>query len=237
MQTVIYSTIAGLSTLLGTLIVLISGIPSNRVLSILLGFAGGVMLSVSTFELLPESLKLSSIVLTIPGFLLGGSVMWIIDKLINQIISIVATEQEQLLKTGYLVVLGIGLHNLPEGLAIGTGIEASPAVSLAIAISLGLHNIPEGMASAGPLQGANMSKLSIIGLVTLAGLMTPLGTIIGMISIGITPNLVGSSLSFAAGAMIYLAINELIPNAQEFSKTFANIGVFIGIVIGNIIVM
>ena len=235
LQAIIYSTLAGVSTVLGAIIVLILGRPGRRTLSVLLGFAAGIMLAISAFELIPEALEFSTLPLAAAGFIFGGIVMWIIDRIIPHLHLMSDAEDTNLVRTGYLVVLGIALHNLPEGLAIGAGLEASPELSLFIAISIGLHNIPEGMATTGPLKAGGLTTGAILLLNLLAGLMTPLGTILGLIFFGLTAGLIGAGLAFAGGAMIYIAINELIPEAQKTSQSFANAGIFLWIMLGFMI--
>ncbi len=235
LQAIIYSTLAGVSTVLGAIIVLILGRPGRRTLSVLLGFAAGIMLAISAFELIPEALEFSTLPLAAAGFIFGGIVMWIIDRIIPHLHLMSDAEDTNLVRTGYLVVLGIALHNLPEGLAIGAGLEASPELSLFIAISIGLHNIPEGMATTGPLKAGGLTTGAILLLNLLAGLMTPLGTILGLIFFGLTAGLIGAGLAFAGGAMIYIAINELIPEAQKTSQSFANAGIFLGLLLGFMI--
>ncbi|WP_158438198.1 ZIP family metal transporter [Natranaerobius thermophilus] len=234
----IFSTLAGMSTLMGAGIVFLFGTPSRIILAVILGFSGGVMFSVSIFELITEALKLSYQGPVLAAFFAGGFIMWCFSVVINKFLTPTHQmyETEDFLKTGYLVILGIALHNLPEGLAIGTGIEASPDLSLIIAITLAIHNIPEGMATAGPLKAGGLNTFSIIILITFAGLVTPLGTMAGIIFMGVLPDLVGISLGIAGGAMIYLVIDELLPKAQSSNKVLANSGFFLGFILGKLIV-
>src|SRR6056297_1014449 len=145
MQAFVYSFLAGISTALGVIVLLVFGKPSNKLLASLLGFAGGIMLAISVFELLPEAVVLSSMRVSILAFILGALMMFGLDKLIphshlstTDQIEIENSEKVKLqfpmIKTGYLIFFGIGIHNLPEGLAIGAGIESSPEIGLYIAV-------------------------------------------------------------------------------------------------------
>lgn len=240
LEVVYISTLAGLATTLGAVLVIILGKPSFKVLAALLGFAAGVMIAISAFDLMPEAVKLGSSWKAVLGFLLGAGLMYGLDALVPHAHigsgSSDGTEtQGAMLKMGYFIFLGIALHNLPEGLAIGAGYTSSLSLGGAIAISLGLHNVPEGMATAVPLLMGGMNKYKVIWLATLAGMMTPLGTIIGAALFRLSPGMVSVSLAFAAGAMVYIASDELIPQSHQYHDHFANLGLMAGFILGFLI--
>ncbi|ADQ15575.1 ZIP family metal transporter [Halanaerobium hydrogeniformans] len=246
MSTLMYSFLAGLSTSLGAVILMIFGEPSEKILAILIGFAAGIMTAISVFELLPEALELSSLTNTVVAFILGALLMYSFDKLLphSHLSSAghLVTEnpeklkvQSPLLRTGFLIFLGIALHNLPEGLAIGAGFESSPEAGMYIAMAIGLHNIPEGLAIAGPLKSGGASNTKILLFTLFAGLMIPLGTIIAQFFFNISALFVGASLAFAAGAMLYIVNDELIPQSNNIHSHFANAGILIGILMGFMI--
>ncbi|MFP4491262.1 MAG: ZIP family metal transporter [Spirochaetaceae bacterium] len=256
MQSLLYSFIAGVSTTLGALIVFVLGRPTEKLISLLLGFAAGIMLSISTFDLLPEALELGTLQHTLIGFIGGAALMYILDKLIphkhisgedEQVVhtrlrtheakahKIAAMHPHKILRTGYLIFLGVALHNFPEGMAIGAGLESSPELGLYVAIAIGLHNIPEGVATAGPLRAGGLSWLKVISLTLAAGLMTPVGAGIGLIVFSISPVFISIGLSFAAGAMIYIVSDELIPTSHHFHSHNANIGFMIGFIVGLVL--
>ena len=237
MDAILYSTLAGISTVLGVVVVYIFGRPKQKMLSTLLGFAGGVMLAISLFELLPEAIEFGSVSHLVIGLALGGAVMFLLDNFVPHHHFTKGSEDGSVLRLGYLVTLGIALHNLPEGFAIGAGLEANPALSLYIAISIGLHNIPEGIATTAPLSGGGLSWLKIALLNLGAGMMTPVGTILGLLFFNLSPGLVGMGLAFAAGAMIYIVLDELLPESYKYSLSFGNAGLVTGIFLGYLLFM
>ena len=266
MESLLYSMLAGVSTTLGALIVFFIGRPNEKTISGLLGFAAGIMLSISAFELLPEAIEFGTLGHTLLGFTLGAGLMYVLDRIVphkhltgedeqavpggtagaSQVIAPLtaqATEDgfggtmhpNKILRTGYLIFLGIALHNLPEGMAIGAGLESSPELGLFVAVAIGLHNIPEGIATAGPLRAGGLSWAKVLGLTLAAGLMTPVGTALGLVMFSISPIFIGMGLAFAAGAMIYIVSDELIPTSHHYHSHTANLGFMAGFIAGLIL--
>lgn len=240
LEIVLVSTLAGLATTVGALLVVIFGKPSVKILALLLGFAAGVMIAISAFDLLPEAVELGSNWQAILGFALGAALMFGLDAFIPHAHigsgkSEGVTGDSEMLKMGYFIFLGIALHNLPEGLAIGAGYTSSLTLGAAIAISLALHNVPEGMATAVPLLIGGMSKYKVVLLATVAGLMTPLGTLLGAAVFRVSTGMVSVALAFAAGAMVYIASDELIPQSHRYHDHLANLGLIAGFVLGFLI--
>ncbi|MFW5996222.1 MAG: ZIP family metal transporter [Halanaerobiaceae bacterium] len=244
MQALIYSFLAGISTSVGVIILVIFGEPGKKVLSGLLGLAGGIMIAISVFELMPEAVSLGSTTILVVGFILGSLMMFGLDKVVPH--SHVSSSEDDLavenpekikiknpiLRTGYLILFGIALHNLPEGLAIGAGLESSPEVGLFIALAIAFHNIPEGLAIAGPLKAGGTNNLKLLLFTLGAGLMTPLGALVGLFFFRISPVFVGGSLAFAAGAMVYIVNDELVPQANGMNSHFSNLGIIAGLLLG-----
>ncbi len=243
MEGLFYSLVAGSCTALGAVALFFSNNPGENPLAVLLGFAGGIMLGISVFELMPEAVALGSLGTAITGFLIGAGLMYLMDIFLphshmsesgNVVVENpekLGLRQKPMLRTGYLVLFGIAMHNIPEGMAIGAGLEASPDLGLLIAIAIGLHNIPEGLAMAGPLKAGGLSNVRIFLFTLMAGLMTPLGTAIGLLVLKTSPAMVGGSMAFAAGAMVYIVNDELIPQANAMNSHLANSGIVAGLLL------
>lgn len=249
MESLLYSLLAGVSTALGAIVLMVFGAPGKKMMATLLGFAGGIMIAVSVFDLMPESLELGSMMVVIIGFVLGCGLMFLLDRVMPHAHMSESDElmlenahsyrptQKTVLRTGYLIFFGIALHNVPEGLAIGAGVESSPELGLAIAIAIGLHNIPEGLAVAGPLKAGGISNVRVLLFTLGAGLMTPVGTAIGLFLFSISQVLIGGALAFAAGAMIYIVHDELIPQSNSMHSHAANIGFIVGLLLGFVLIV
>ena len=135
------------------------------------------------------------------------------------------------MKMGYFIAAGIALHNLPEGLALGAGYQAAEELGSMIALAILLHNIPEGMGIAAPLKAGGTRSITILCITSSAGLFTPLGTLIGVLIFNISPLFISLSMGFAAGAMIYIVSDELIPESHKQHSHYANLGIAFGVLL------
>jgi len=142
-------------------------------------------------------------------------------------------ENNDLLKTGIIVSIGLAIHNFPEGLAIGSGFEASMRLGIGLAIAICLHDIPEGISMAVPMKNGGMSKTKVIFYVILSGITTGVGAFFGAIIGSISQTVIAVCLSFAAGAMLYIVSGELIPESNKlYNGRMSAIGNMIGFIIG-----
>lgn len=229
------SVIAGLATVLGAVTVAAIGNPSERILASFLGFAGGVMTAVVVFDLIPSALDYGSLLTTTAGFLLGLIIMFLLDVLIGRFPGLSHTETSEkktrLLKMGYLIAVGIALHDLPEGIAIAVSYTAEENLGLLIALAIGLHNIPEGMATATPLSMGGMSKKGIFLTCLVISIFTPLGTCLGLLMITVNPHLICLLLALAGGTMAFIVKNELMPESHRRHPNYARLGFALGVLI------
>jgi ZIP family zinc transporter len=209
----------------------------KRFLNAVLGFAAGVMMAAAYWSLLAPAVELSKGALLptwippVVGFLCGGLVLWLIDRLLPHLHLGFPTEDAEGLPTGWkrstLLVLAVTLHHIPEGLAIGVAFGAvssiSPAVNpmsaIALAVGMGIQNLPEGMAISLPLrrEGLSLRKSFLYG--QLSGMVEPVAGVIGALAVIMITSLLPYAMSFAAGAMFYVVIEELIPECQRDTNT------------------
>lgn len=209
---ILKTTILGLffgtfGTTLGGIIGVVIKKHSNKFLSFILAFASGLMMSVICFDLLPEALGISNIVNVIIGTIIGIVSMIFCDILVEKKFSVNSKTkrmENNLLKTGIIVSIGLAIHNFPEGLAIGSGFEASLKLGLSLAIAICLHDIPEGISMAVPMKNGGMKISKVIFYVILSGITTGIGAFFGVIIGSISQVVISICLSFAAGAMLYI---------------------------------
>jgi len=192
------------------------------------------MIGISALSLIPSSMEIGNIYICIAGFIAGAAFLLLVDVTIPHIHK-VESDCERYAKMGYFIALGIALHNLPEGIAIGAGNEVSTQMGIMTAVTIGIHNIAEGLCVALPLCLGNVNKTRIVLITTLAGLATVLGTLLVILLGMVSSMLIAFFLAFAAGAMIYISSDELIPKSHHTHSEFANIGIISGFVLALIL--
>ncbi len=224
-----------IGTTLGGLIGIFSKRNSNKFLSFVLAFASGLMLAVICFDLIPHSMEISSIYTTILGIVLGIIIMIFCDNIVQKKFNTksVSNRNAGLLKTGIVVSIGLALHNIPEGLAIGSGFDASTTLGFSLAIAICLHDIPEGISMAIPMKNGGMKPWKVMIYVILSGIATGIGALIGAIIGNISEQVIAICLAFAAGAMLYIVSGELIPESNKlYQGKMTAIGNMFGFIIG-----
>jgi ZIP family zinc transporter len=235
------SLLAGLATGVGGLIVLSMRGVSDRVVSLSLGFASGVMLMVAFNNLFLEAEKMLVHIELISFFAIGAILMMMLDLAIPHIEPTRRKENSSTAKmhrSGVLIAIGITLHNLPEGFVVAAGYIFNPSLGLIIAAAIMLHNIPEGIATAIPLSEAGTKPLKIAVITFLSGMAEPVGALVGAAGLSFfAPRIViGYSLVFAAGVMTYITADELIPVAHEYGfKHTVSVGLLLGIIFALIV--
>ena len=234
-------------TAIGAALVFLSRNVNMKALDGMLGFAAGVMIAASYWSLLAPAIEMSEgrgIPVWLPpltGFLLGGIFLRIIDRILPHLHSGFAMDKAEGIKTSWhrstLLVLAITLHNIPEGLAVGVAFGAAAsglpyatlAGAIALAIGIGLQNFPEGVAVSMPLRREGMSKLKSFWYGQLSATVEPLAGVIGAAIVITSQAILPYALAFAAGAMIFVVVEELIPAAQHHGNTdIATMGAMFG---------
>jgi ZIP family zinc transporter len=213
---------------------------NRKVLDSMLGFAAGVMIAASFWSLLAPAIEMAegsgvpSWVPAVTGFLLGGVFLWSIDKVLPHLHMGYPTSEAEGIKTSWqrsvLLVLAITLHNIPEGLAVGVAFgalgadlpSASLAGAIALAIGIGLQNFPEGAAVSIPLRREGMSRRKSFWYGQISGIVEPIAGVVGAAAVLLMRPILPYALAFAAGAMIYVVVEELIPESQMSKDTHSS---------------
>ncbi|WP_295155176.1 ZIP family metal transporter [uncultured Brachyspira sp.] len=223
-----------------------------KLLASMYGFAAGVMTAASFWSLLAPSIELSEStnipnwVIPVLGFLLGAFFIWLLDKILPHMHIVNGNEEQEGVKVklskSILLFLAITLHNIPEGLAIGVTFGAFSIgdgkvtfnAALALALGIGLQNFPEGAAISLPLKTTGVSKLKSFLLGTISGIVEPIAAVIGAVAVTKLTIILPISLAFSAGAMMYVVVEELVPEAVL--EEHNHFGVF-GFILGFAIMM
>ncbi len=234
-------------TALGAAMVFFFKTIDRRALDGMLGFAGGVMIAASFWSLLAPAIDLSEAMGLLPwvpplvGFLVGALFLFGVDKVLPHLHLEYATNEAEGIKTGWgrsvLLVLAITLHNIPEGLAVGVGFgavaagipSAGLAGAIALAIGIGLQNFPEGAAVSIPLRRDGMSRSKAFWYGQLSGVVEPIAGVLGAAAVMVMRPILPYALAFAAGAMIFVVAEEVIPESRrEGNEHIATLGLLAG---------
>ncbi len=217
-------------TALGAATVVFFKRPGQRSLNIMLGFAAGVMLAASFWSLLQPAIERAEATGNLPawlvatvGFLLGAFFIWISDRIVGRLRARVDTESDQRRHRILMLVLAITLHNIPEGLAVGVAFgalrsgytDAAMLRAIAVAVGIGLQNFPEGAAVSVPLRREGVSRKRSFLIGQASGMVEPVAGVLGALLVGLVEAVLPLALSFAAGAMVLVAVHELIPACQQ----------------------
>ena len=234
-------------TALGSAMVFFFKSINRKVLNSMLGFAAGVMIAASFWSLLKPAIEMAEESGTIPwmpavvGFLSGGAFLLLVDKLLPHLHLGQSIDQAEGIKTSWqrsvLLILAITLHNIPEGFAVGVAFGAlanNPDVGMlagavALAIGIGLQNFPEGAAVSIPLRREKLSRFKSFNYGQMSGIVEPIAGVLGAYMVFVITPLLPYALSFAAGAMIFVVVEELIPESQSGNETdLSTVGAMLG---------
>ena len=250
-QALIGTLFTWLVTALGAGLVFVFKTINRKLLDGMLGFAAGVMIAASYWSLLAPAIEMSEEISDLPafipaavGFLLGGAFLWAVDKVLPHLHVGFPVEEAEGVKTSWhrsiLLILAITLHNIPEGLAVGVAFGAAAAGfpgaavggAVALALGIGIQNFPEGTAVSVPLRREGFSRLRAFWYGQLSGMVEPMAGVLGAVAVLLMRPILPYALAFAAGAMIYVVVEELVPESQLAKNTdVATIGAMVGFVL------
>lgn len=238
---VLASMLAGLATGVGALPALVFKSVPDKVLNTMLGGAAGVMLAATSFSLIVPGIEYGDqqwpgygVYVVVFGMLAGAVFLDRVDKWLPHEHFIMGPEgPSSSLKRIWLFIIAITIHNFPEGLAVGVGFGGGDVgAGTSLAIGIGLQNMPEGLAVALPLVGLGYSRWRAVGIATLTGLVEPVGGLLGVGAVTVFHPVLPFALAFAAGAMLFVISDEIIPETHSKGKSrLATFGVMVGFVI------
>ncbi|HNS52294.1 MAG TPA: ZIP family metal transporter [Anaerolineae bacterium] len=227
------SLIAGLAAGLGGVAVALLPRLDMRLYDTLLGFAAGVMSAVATIGLIQQALGRGGTGIVLLGVAAGAAILFALDRKLpheHEPLSFECTNP-MAYRRGILLFSALTLHNLPEGLAVGTGFVAQPRLGLLLALAIALHNIPEGIAVAGPFRACGMPRRQYLAWAVVSGLAEPVAALVGASFVTFFQAVLPFSLAFAGGAMLYVVSDELIPESHshgyEHEATFGFVSGFL----------
>lgn len=226
--------IGGIGTCIGGLISVMIHKPSDRTVSGMLNFAAGIMLSIISFDLVPEAYEIGGFFIVTLGLVIGLLIVFIAEKMIPlKKLSLYKGKKLSYIKMSLIIMISMSLHNFPEGIAVGSSAIYSEKLGLKVGILIAAHDIPEGLSVGIPLIMAGTSPLSVVLLTLLTGLPTAFGAVFGAMLGGISKYFIAFCLSAAASSMLYVSANELIPEANILYRGKSNaIFLLIGFICG-----
>lgn len=227
------SLIAGFSTVVGGLIIFFKTKNKEKIVYLALNFAAAVMLTISIIDLIPSSLDMLgktfptafSLIIIIVFFFLGILITHLIHQKLDDI------SESKLYKVGIISMIALIIHNFPEGIATFTSSYTDISLGLPMTIAIAMHNIPEGISIALPIFYATGNAKKALGNTFLSGMAEPLGAILTFLIFKnyINDIFLGSLYAIIAGIMIYISIEELMPNAKSSNKKIINYAFFFGV--------
>jgi zinc transporter, ZIP family len=220
-ETLAWIVASGMGTALGGAFLFIIRRPTDAVLAVLLGFTAGVMLAATAFSLLVPALDRGSVAEVLAGFALGALVLLMLDRLVPHAhpwlrergaAPVADRDAEQ---RAALLLSALTIHNLPEGLAVGLAFAAGgPDLGIPLALAIGIQNIPEGFAAAAPLVALGTPRRTAAVIAALTGAVEPPAAIAAYGATQAAGAALPAGLGFAAGAMLYVIADELIPESH-----------------------
>lgn len=223
---------SGAATGIGGLPILFLRRPSNQILDMLLGFTAGVMLAATAFSLLVPALDRGGVWEVVAGLAAGAALLGALDAIVPHAHARFAegrglpAEQRSARERGTLLLSALTIHNLPEGMAVGVAFAAGGVeLGAPLALAIGIQNIPEGFAAAAPLVSGGTPRRQAAGIAALTGVVEPPAAALALVAFDAVGPLLPFGLAFAGGAMLYVIVDELIPESQargnERVATFA----------------
>lgn len=220
----------------GVFLLVVLKIKDRRFQGMMMGLAAGLMTAIACFDILPGAFEQGGVLVTVLGIIIGLMTGLSLENMTDAFTNGTYRKKSNSLKTGIMLTLAIALHNIPEGIAIGALFAISAETGLKVALIVMLHSIPEGMSIAVPLikGGVNGKTLGVI-CATLSCIMG-MGAMIGFVASSLSPTIVTLTMGFAAGVILYIVCEELIPESKEvWNGRLTTVAVVVGMILGILI--
>lgn len=229
--------LSAMISLIGTMIGASIGVfirkPSKRLLGAIMGFAGGLMLAVIVFDLIPEAVYKSGLSNTVIFYIIGILLVMILDRIFSN----KKNSDGNYVKVAFITALGLMFHNLPEGIIMGFGFLAGENLGIKMSLIIAIHDIPEGIAVTAPLMASNVRISKILLYAFITAIPTALGATFGVVAGSISNEILGYCLALASGIMMYVVFAELIPESNKLWRGTTNtLSILIGLTLGFIMV-
>ena len=182
-------------------------------------------------------MNISDFSVSLIGIIVGVFGMMFIDDRVKRMNKKGSVNNNGILNAGIIIGIGLAIHNFPEGLAIGCGLEASAKLGFSVALAILIHDVPEGISMAVPLKVGGMDSSKTVVYTALSGVSTGIGALVGSVVGGISEEIISFSLAFAGGAMLYIVSGELIPESKKlYGGRFSVVGNVVGFLMGLLLV-
>lgn len=206
----------------------------EKVQGVLMGFTGGLMLAIVCFDLLPEAFVRGGLYVGLIGILLGILFTFVLEIIFSKYTTETRYKSsKRYLKTGLLLAAGVALHNIPEGMAVGSLLFISFYSGIRLAGIITLHSIPEGMAVAIALKQGGISFIALLVYSFCMGIPMALGSLVGFFVSEISSTFLPLCLGFSGGVMLYITCGEILPESKElWGGKLSTVGALLGIMVG-----
>lgn len=225
----------GLGVTTGVLLLVLLQFKSKRLQGMMMGLAAGLMMAIICFDILPEAFKQGGMVVTLIGVIIGLGMGLSLDNIAATFSHQLSSRKSHNVKTGIVLTMAVALHNIPEGIVLGTLLAISPQTGMKVALIVLLHSIPEGMAIAIPLKKGGIKEKTLGAICVLLSTLMAIGVITGFVISSLSPILVTLAMGFAAGVILYVVCEELMPESKEiWNGRLTTVAVIFGIIMGII---
>jgi len=225
----------GLGVAIGVFLLGLLRFKSKRLQGMMMGLAAGLMMAIICFDILPEAFKQGGMVVALIGVAIGLGIGLSLDNIVAMFSHRLSSRQSHNVKAGVVLAMAVALHNIPEGIALGTLLAISPQTGIKVALIVLLHSIPEGMAIAIPLKKGGIKEKTLGAICVILSTLMTIGVMIGFVISSLSPILVTLAMGFAAGVILYVVCEELMPESKEiWNGRLTTVAVVFGIIMGII---